>query len=133
LGSFVSPVLDSDISSRATWINRLSAISSSASDVPRRAATAGARHPLARLGLRLRSQQGETFLQTFDLPFGLFEVIFERELQAASRGRLRDLGQRFEELALRAQEITQFFDEQFLDQLGLGRGVRCSRRDLHAV
>jgi hypothetical protein len=40
-GSFVAPVLDSDISSRAIWVRRLSAISSSASDLFSSAATAG--------------------------------------------------------------------------------------------
>ena len=41
LGSFVAPVLDSDISSRATWVKRLSAISSSARDLLKSSATAG--------------------------------------------------------------------------------------------
>ena len=40
-GSFVEPVLDSDISSRATWVRRLSAISSSARDLLNSAPTAG--------------------------------------------------------------------------------------------
>ena len=40
-GAFVEPVLDSDISSRATWVRRLSAISSSARDRLKSAPTAG--------------------------------------------------------------------------------------------
>lgn len=40
-GCFVVPVLDSDINSRAIWVNRLSATSSSASDLFSSSATAG--------------------------------------------------------------------------------------------